>query len=146
MHLSHHPLRRTAVGLGMALVLVLAASCGDDDVETITGDPSEDPVTQPDQPTSGPDGPADDFGEDFSADDAEEARQRARELLGTAEADLSDDVRVRRRGDEQFMLTEDYVLGRITVELDDDGSGTFVVTSAVVELPDGPETFEGNGA
>ena len=142
--MHHHPLRRTVIGLGTALVLVVSAACGDDDVETTTGDSSEDAVTQPDQPTSSPDDPADDFGEDFSAEDAEEARQRARDLLGTSEVDLPDDVRVRRRGDEQFMLTEDYVLGRVTVELDDD-RGTFVVTTAVVELPDGPETFDGHG-
>ncbi|MEZ5298685.1 MAG: hypothetical protein R2697_21110, partial [Ilumatobacteraceae bacterium] len=61
---------------------------------------------------------------------------------GTNEADLPDDVRVARRGDEQFALTEDYVIGRITVDLDDtDGSG-YRVVAATVELTDGPRTAE----
>lgn len=72
---------------------------------------------------------------------SEAARERARAQLGTAEADLEPDIRIGRRGDEQMMVTEDYVLGRITVQLDDDGTGTFIVTEATVELPDGPETF-----
>jgi hypothetical protein len=135
--------RPLALLAAAALALGGLAACGDDDVETSTG--ADDAVTEPDQPTSDPDDPGSDFGEDFSDEDAEAARERARELLGTPEADLPDDVRIRRRGEEQFMLTEDYVLGRITVELDDDGSGTFVVTSVVVELPDGPETFAADG-
>jgi hypothetical protein len=63
-----------------------------------------------------------------------------RELLGTPEDELPADVRVGRRGDEHMMLTEDYVLGRHTVELDADGDGVFRVTAVVTELPDGPET------
>jgi len=80
----------------------------------------------------------DDFGADF---DTDAAREEARAVLGMPEEDLPDDVRIARRGDESFLLTEDYVLGRLTVELDDDGDG-YRVTSVVVELPDGPETFE----
>lgn len=70
----------------------------------------------------------------------ERARNDAHGLLGRYEADLPADVRIARKGDEQFMLTEDYVLGRFTVELDGDGDG-HRVTSVAVELPDGPETF-----
>jgi hypothetical protein len=127
--------RRPAALLGaVALVLgAIAGACGDDD----------------DVPTAtdGPEQPSDDGGtvdspgmgdEDFPA---EAARDRARATIGVAEDELEPDVRIGRHGDEQFMLTEDYVLGRIIVELDDDGSGTFVVTQARVELPDGPETF-----
>lgn len=40
-----------------------------------------------------------------------------------------------------MILTEDYVLGRITVELDADTEGAFRAVTATVELPDGPETF-----
>ncbi|MCB0968635.1 MAG: hypothetical protein KDB37_17520 [Ilumatobacter sp.] len=66
----------------------------------------------------------------------------AEAVLGTNEAALPDDVRVARRGDEQFALTEDYVIGRITVDLDDtDGSG-YRVVAATVELTDGPRTVE----
>lgn len=72
----------------------------------------------------------------------EQARQDAQAVLGMNEEDLPADVRIGRRGDEVMALTEDYRLGRRTVELDDtDGSG-FRVVSVVVELPDGPETFE----
>lgn len=66
----------------------------------------------------------------------------ADDLLGTAEDDLTDDVRVSRRGDESFALTEDYVVGRFTVELDEGADGVFEVTTVVVELPDGPTTVE----
>jgi len=102
-----------------------------------------DTVVDPDGAVSSPadggsvDAP-DDGGDEYPS---EAARERARQQLGKAEGELEPDIRIGRRGDEQMMLTEDYVLGRITVELDDDGTGTFVVTQATVELPDGPETF-----
>lgn len=64
----------------------------------------------------------------------------ARGLLGTPEAELAGSVRIARRGGEGFALTDDYVLGRDTVELDE-VDGTYVVTSVTVELPDGPRTF-----
>ena len=104
-----------------------------------------DTVTDPEVPVSSE--PGEDVGDDttddeFGADvDADAAREEARAVLGMPEEDLPEDVRISRRGDESFMLTEDYVLGRLTVELDDDGDG-YRVTSVVVELPDGPETFE----
>jgi hypothetical protein len=86
--------------------------------------------------------PTDDAATGFDPDfDVEQARQDARALLGMDEADLPADVRVGRRGDEQFALIENYVLGRSTVELDDlDGSG-FRVVQVTVELPDGPDTL-----
>jgi hypothetical protein len=72
----------------------------------------------------------------------EEARHVAQGLLGVAEDELPLDVRVSRRGDEQFAVTEDYVIGRSTVELDDtDGSGYRVVFVAL-ETPDGNEAYE----
>ena len=67
-------------------------------------------------------------------------RSSAQELLGTPEAELSEEIRVARRGEEQFALTEDYVIGRMTVELDPGDDG-YVVTAVTVELPEGPETF-----
>ncbi len=79
-----------------------------------------------------------DLGDEFDSDAALIAGEA---LLGDAEDELADDVRVGRRGEEQFALTEDYVLGRLTVELDDDGTGTYRVTAVVVELPEGPETL-----
>jgi hypothetical protein len=64
-------------------------------------------------------------------------------VIGTAEADLADDARVARRGDEFLALTQDYRVGRFTYELDDDGAGTFRVVAVQVELPAGVETVSG---
>lgn len=76
----------------------------------------------------------------------EQFRKDAQFYLGVAEAELPETVRVGRIGDEHMALTEDYRVGRITVELDDvDDDGSFEVTAATVELPDGPETFTLNG-
>jgi|GEM_PF-2982247 len=75
----------------------------------------------------------------------EASREAARALVGTAEAELPDTVRVARRGAEQKPLTEDYVLGRLTVALDPAEDGRHVVTEVTVELPDGPETFSAEG-
>lgn len=61
-------------------------------------------------------------------------------LIGAAEADLPDDARIGRRGDEFSALTQDYRVGRFTYELDDDGTGTFRVVAVQVELPAGVET------
>jgi uncharacterized protein len=78
-----------------------------------------------------------------SWDDArtEQARQEARNFLGMAEVELPPEVRIGRRGDEEYILTQDYVPGRVTVELDDQ-DGAWRVTSLEIELPEGPETFE----
>jgi hypothetical protein len=137
-------MRGTAAALGALLLLTVGVACGDDDDTRTT---TEDTVTDPDQSASSPDDTADqdDFDEpDWDDYPSESARERAREVLGTPEDELDPDVRIARRGDEGFMLTEDYVLGRITVELDEEG-GTFVVTQATVELPDGPEIFTRDG-
>ena len=85
--------------------------------------------------------PSDDGGEG-DVFPTEQARQEAQGLLGMNESDLPADVRIGRRGEEVMALTEDYKLGRRTVELDDsDGTG-FRVFSVTVELPDGPEDFD----
>lgn len=109
--------------IALALGLPLLAACGESDAVTV--DPI-DPGTSVD-------------GDQFPD---EQARQDAHGLLGMNEDDLPDDVRIGRRGEEVMALTQDYRLGRQTVELDDtDGSG-FRVVSVVVELPAGPEMFE----
>lgn len=73
----------------------------------------------------------------------EQLRRDARFYLGAQKDDLNEHVRIGRIGDEHMALTDDYQVGRITVELDDlRGDGMPVVTSATVELPDGPETFQ----
>jgi hypothetical protein len=113
-----------------ALVLsVVLAGCGAQDT----------PVEQPDVGAGGE--VTDDGGGEVTDEfDTEQARADARALVGTPESELDGSVRVGRRGDEQMMLTEDYVLGRMTVELDE-RDGEFRVTAVTVELPDGPETF-----
>ena len=73
--------------------------------------------------------------------DRDAARAEAQSLLGRTEAELEADVRIGRRGEETMMLTEDYVLGRMTVELDINDMDEWIVTAVTVELPDGPETF-----
>jgi len=65
----------------------------------------------------------------------------AKALLGGTQAEVLNSqpaIRLSRAGDEHFALTEDYVLGRMTVATDDDGTGTFRVVEVVVELTDGP--------
>ena len=68
-------------------------------------------------------------------------RRDAKFYLGLPQDELNDQIRIGRIDDEQMMLTEDYRIGRITVELDSNEEGIPVVTSTTVELPDGPETF-----
>ena len=76
----------------------------------------------------------------------EQFRKDAKYYLGRPQDELTELIRIARIDDEQFALTEDYVVGRITVELDDvNGDGTPIVTSSTVELPDGPKTFELDG-
>lgn len=122
---------RRSVAL-IAATVVLAA-CG-------SGDLSEDPPPDVDEPRSeAPDEtPVTDPFEDF---DREEARQDAEALLGLAEGDFdeSPERRVVRRGDEEFAVTMDLRPGRQNVELDDDGTGTYVVTRVTVETPDGED-------
>ncbi|HEX2214587.1 MAG TPA: hypothetical protein VHH12_14280 [Mycobacterium sp.] len=71
----------------------------------------------------------------------EQFRRDTQFYLGKRQDELPEHIRVARINDEHRSLTEDYQLGRITVELDDAGGDGPVVTSATVELPDGPETF-----
>jgi hypothetical protein len=130
----------------LSLLLIGAAACGStasgaggDDADAPSAGTCVAGVTDCVDTVDGPiDDPGDLWGDEFPS---EQARQDARAVLGMNEADLDDGVRIARRGSDEMMLTEDYVLGRLTVELDDDGSG-YRVTSVVVELPDGPESFE----
>ena len=70
-------------------------------------------------------------------------RRDAKYYLGRPQDELTELIRIGRIDDEQFALTEDYRVGRITVELDDvNDDGKPIVTSSTVELPDGPETFK----
>jgi len=162
---------RLALLIAVLLAVIGLAACGgdDDDVETSTGDVPTDTDTtdeaplsggggaagtclegtpdcqdtpmDPDAPVSGPGGEVPPPGPSDEAFPSEAARDQARALLGSPESELAPDVRVARRGEETFALTEDYVLGRITVELEHVDEGMYIVQSATVELPEGPETF-----
>lgn len=128
--------------LALAVLPVLAlAACGDPESTA----PAESPgTTQPPVTTIDPDTPVTSPGGDATtippgAPDIGAALRRAASLLGAFETDLPEDVRIARRGDETFAVTTDLVPGRLTVELDDDGSGAFVVTSVTVETEDGSE-------
>ena len=70
----------------------------------------------------------------------DDAEQAARSFLGLTEGELPDDVRIARVGTEQYPLTDDYVNGRTTVELDPDAAGVARVVTVTIELEDGPLT------
>ncbi len=75
--------------------------------------------------------------------DRDEARERARALLGLPESQVpeSGTVRIARRGDERRALTMELRPGRCNVELDDDGANRFRVTRVSVEVPPGEEAL-----
>lgn len=155
--------RPIALLAALAVTLLLAACGGDDDdsLDTSTGG-GDAGATQPvgsgdfdDTPDAAgmclADAPdCDDTavagdgdaggGADGDAIDEGALIAQAEAMLGMPEGDLDPDVRVSRRGNESSAMTEDYRIGRFTVELDDQGSG-FVVTKVVLELTEGPQTF-----
>lgn len=170
-HERHQMLRKTLLSAIVGLLVFGAVACGGDSDSSVddggtsqttvtteateTEDglgggggnpaagacPEDDPDCYEDGTEATPGPSSDESGEVDSADD-EILRQEAQALLGQSQADLPADVRIARIGDESFMLTEDYVIGRKTVELDDtDGSGLRVV-SVTVELDGGPKTFD----
>jgi hypothetical protein len=116
----------------LALLLLLSACGTGEPPGTDPAAPADDPAAQPDDPA----GPDADPGGDF---DRETARADAEALLGTPEDEITEtpDRRVVRRGDEEFVVTMDLRPGRQNLELDDDGTGTYVVARVVVETPEG---------
>ena len=133
-----------------ALVLLAAVTfvaCGGDDDETVNSN-ADTPAGSPDDVASAcmegaedcDDTPDATAGSDDDAVDEHAMIEEARALIGVAEDELDADVRIGRRGDEQFALTEDYVIGRMTAELDPDDAGIYRVTKIVLELTDGPMT------
>lgn len=147
-----HTLPRLVVAATMALVL--AACGGADDTADVGGEPAGDqPISEqdPDQGDSDMDDdsdetsmPAEDDVQHDGSVSKGEAEAVANAYLGLTEAEAEQQAqvdgrqyRVGARDGEQFMLTEDYVLGRITVSITDG-----VVTAATVEATDGPVTAE----
>ena len=95
------------------------------------------PVTDGEGPT-----PTTDDGQRLDAAALDALEQQARGLLGRDETNLPADVRVGRRGNETMMLTEDFVQGRMTVELDDTDNSGFRVVNVTVEIPGGTLTYD----
>lgn len=133
-------MRPTPRIIGLVTVTLLALSaCGDTERlssdQPVVTNPATPTTPAPDTPVTSPAGDA--ITTVPGALDVEAAARRAASLLGAQEGDLPDDVRVARRGDEELPLTADLVPGRLTVELDDDGTGKFVVVEVQIELEDG---------
>jgi hypothetical protein len=130
-----------------AVPLLTFAACGDPETTAPADQPGTiDPaVTQPSTDvttpgTGAPETPGDATTVPPGAPDIAAAVRRAASLLGSHEADVPEDVRIARRGDEDFALTMDLVPGRLNVELDADDDGQYVVTAVSVETEDGSET------
>lgn len=75
--------------------------------------------------------------------DRDEARERARSLLGLREDQIPESrtVRIARRGDDHPALRMDLRPGRCNVELDADGANRFRVTRVEVEVPAGEDAL-----
>lgn len=120
--------------VGVLVLALLAAACGSD--APPAAGPDEDGTSRaPDERGGDPGSPGPDG---FDRDTAED---RAQSLLGLPEEAVEEDAETRivRRGDEHLPGTMDLRPGRRNLELDDDGSGTFVVTRVTVEVPDGED-------
>jgi hypothetical protein len=129
-----------------AVPLLTLAACGDSETTAPANEPGTiDPaVTVPSTDISTPgqgtsETPGDATTVPPGAPDIAAAVRRAASLLGSYEADVPDDVRIARRGDEEFALTMDLVPGRLNVELDVDDVGEYVVTAVSVETEDGSQ-------
>jgi hypothetical protein len=120
--------RFPAAAIVAAFVLLVSACAGAQAVDTPVADPPVAGMCAPEHPDC----------VDVIVVDPDDTLAEARSLLGLPESALSGHVRIARRGDEHFALTEDYVLDRLTVELDEDAEGIHRVTSVVVERFDGP--------
>ena len=144
----------------LAAASLLLGACGDDDDPTTTNaaeqpaddgiygidgiDGNDDTVSSVPPDSSGAAGgtclegstePCNDVG--APADNDEGA---ARSLLGVAKEDLGPDVRIARIDDETFMLTQDHVPGRLTVELDTDADGVARGTAVTMETEESSVT------
>jgi hypothetical protein len=126
-------MRARLVVLVLGSIVLLVVACGGES-GTLPDEVSPDAGGG----TDAPDEDAAEGGADAGFD-AAEREAAARELLGMAEDEVEEgpDARVVRRGEEELPGTMDLRPGRLNVELDDDGSGTYVVTRVVIEVPDG---------
>lgn len=125
---------RLAVAAGLIVLTLAACDPNAPDVVVSDGAGATCPVGTADcDDTSVPSDDGDEIDEGAMIRDAEA-------LLGVARDDLPTSVRIARVGDEDMALTDDYVIGRISVELDADDGGVLRVVAATVELTEGPHT------
>ena len=145
--------RRPTLAMGFVLLAtVMLVACGEAVSDTPAGAPSDaaaDPGPAAGMCLAGAtecvDTPQLNGDEPVEIDETgvEQLRKDAQFYLGRPRSELTELIRVARIDDNQRAVTEDYQVGRITVELDTpETGGEPIVTSATVELPDGPETFE----
>jgi hypothetical protein len=133
---------RMWVVAGMLVLVLGVAGCGGGDSGEVAQGDGQGPAagmcheSEPDCVDTVVDGDGSDAGVDEHA-----TIEEARSLLGRSEDELDESVRVGRRGDDHMALTEDYVIGRMTAELDEDDAGVFRVTAVTVELTEGPQTL-----
>jgi hypothetical protein len=122
---------RARIPLLLVAVGLLLSACGGGPADVAGTPPGDEPAPEAPEP-----------GEGEAIDpavDREAAEAAARALLGRSEDEIDEgpDTRILRRGDEELMGTMDLRPGRRNLELDDDGTGTYVVTRVVVEVADG---------
>jgi hypothetical protein len=139
-------MNRTTTAI-LGAIAIFAAACGAADADVIAA-PDADPAAgaclegTPDCVDTDLDGDQGPPTDDPTAIDEGALLREAEGLLGEVEEEVLErrpDVRVGRRGGEHMMLTEDYVIGRMTIATDDDGSGTYRVVEVTLELTDGPQ-------
>ncbi len=143
---------RTLVAALAAGALALTA-CGDDGTDAGLTDPDQTVDNTNDgqgiavgEPNGSDDGAA---GGTMLAGSEFSPQERADMIFGQTEEQARNlalefgwTLRVSREDDMMFPMTEDYMIDRITVELDHEGEDdTAVVTVVTIELEGGPETF-----
>jgi hypothetical protein len=149
MRTTRRPTLLTATAVAVALVLGACASADDDTDAASAPAEGSDPAAGAclegdedcvDADLSGDGAPPPDGGE---AIDEAAILVDSEQLLGETEDDAlaEEDVRIGRRGDEEFALTFDLQPGRRTIATEDDGTGTFRVVEVTVELTDGSQTL-----
>lgn len=134
-----------AIGLGACAGSTDVAGTGDQPISDQDDTTDEDDGMSDDDQTDETSMPADDDVQHDGSVSQDEAEVVANAYLGLTEAEAEQQAevdgrqyRVGARDGEQMMLTEDYVVGRITVTITDG-----VVTAATVEATDTQVTVEG---
>jgi hypothetical protein len=136
--------RMITAATALALALTACSASSDQALDEATTNPGID-VGE----SNGEGGDGGDASGTRPADQAFSTEQRVDMLLGSTQQQVENvtiefgwNVRVGRIDDESFALTEDYVIDRMTLELDTDADGKTVVTRVIVELDGGPQTFD----